>query len=200
MTFIPSTRLAALALAASLGGLAAAAHAQPSGVLLRGAELREDALVQALLPPLPEGTQSRTLRPVQATTPRPPAAGGGAPVRPQAARPSSASVLVTFETNSAELNQEARRQLDVVARALNNEQLATMSFAIEGHADPRGSSEENLRLSQERADNVRAYLVSVGQIRPERLAAVGKGDSEPVNVREVAAPENRRVTFVTRAQ
>jgi flagellar motor protein MotB len=32
------------------------------------------------------------------------------------------------------------------------------------------------------------------------LKALGKGDREPLNVREVSAPENRRVTFVTRAQ
>jgi len=195
MTLTFLRRLAAFAVSAVVGAIASPGQAQPSGVLLRGADLREDALVQALLPPLPEGTRSRTLRPVQAAAPQP--AGGGASARPAAGRPSSASVLVTFETNSAELSSEARRQLDVVARALNNEQLASLSFAIEGHADPRGTSDDNLRLSQERAENVRAYLVAVGQIRPERLAAVGKGDREPINERDVAAPENRRVTFVT---
>lgn len=177
-------------LAAALVAGAAAAHAQSSDVLLRGAQFSEEALVNALRPPLPEGTLSRTIRPVGAPPPRP-----AAP-----AKPASASLLVTFETNSAELTADARRQLDVVARALSNDQLANLSFAIEGHADVRGSSDDNLRLSQARAEAVREYLITVGRIGPERLAAVGKGDREPLNTREIAAPENRRVTFVTRAQ
>ena len=181
-------------------GFAALAQAQTGGVVLRGQDLQEDALIQALLPPLPEGMGSRTIRPVSAAPSRPAASTAAAPARANPLKAPSASVLVTFDTNSAELTDEAKRQLDVVARALNNEQLFNLSFAIEGHADPRGTSDENLRLSQARADNVRDYLVRVGQVGPERLQALGKGDREPLNAREVAAPENRRVTFVTRAQ
>jgi outer membrane protein OmpA-like peptidoglycan-associated protein len=188
--FASRARPARALLAAALAAGAAVAYAQSSDVLLRGAQFSEEALVNALKPPLPEGTLSRTIRPVGAPPPRP-----AAP-----AKPASASLLVTFETNSAELTADARRQLDVVARALANDQLANLSFAIEGHADLRGSPDDNLRLSQARAEAVREYLVSVGRIGPERLAAVGKGDREPLNTREVAAPENRRVTFVTRAQ
>jgi len=184
------SRAARALLSAALAAGTALAYAQSSDVLLRGAQFSEEALVNALRPPLPEGTQSRTIRPVGAPPPRP-----AAP-----AKPASASLLVTFETNSAELTADARRQLDVVARALVNDQLANLSFAIEGHADLRGSPDDNLRLSQARAEAVREYLVSVGRIGPERLAAVGKCDREPLNTREVTAPENRRVTFVTRAQ
>lgn len=185
----PRFRIARGLLAVALAAGVAAAHAQSSDVLLRGSQFSEEALVNALRPPLPEGTLSRTIRPVGAPPPRP-----AAP-----ARPTSASVLVTFETNSAELTADARRQLDVVARALANDQLANLNFAIEGHADLRGSPDDNLRLSQARAEAVREYLVTVGRIGAERLAAVGKGDREPLNTREISAPENRRVTFVTRA-
>lgn len=170
---------------------AGVAHAQSSEVLLRGADLTEEALVNALRPPM-EGATSRTIRPVGAAS---------APARPAApARPPRGSLLITFETNSAELNDDARQQLDVVARAMANDQLSKLSFEIEGHADPRGASDDNLRLSQARAEAVRSYLVGRGGVSPQRLAAVGKGDREPMNTREAAAPENRRVTFVTRAQ
>jgi flagellar motor protein MotB len=55
----------------------------------------------------------------------------------------------------------------------------------------------NRQLSQERAEAVRMYLVSAQHVPAERLKAVGKGDSEPMNTRDVAAAENRRVTIVT---
>lgn len=194
----PMTRtMLRIATAAAAATFATIVGAQSAPVLLRGADLHEDALVSALRPDAPQdGMRTRTIRPSAA--PRPTSAAG--PARAQPARQNSASVLITFETNSAELDDEARRQLDVVARALGNEQLASLNFAIEGHADPRGTSDDNLRLSQARADAVRAYLVSVGRIEGDRLTTVGKGDTEPLNVREIAAPENRRVTFVTIAR
>ena len=41
------------------------------------------------------------------------------------------------------------------------------------------------------------YLVKTRGILPERLTAVGKGSSEPLNRERIDAPENRRVTIVT---
>jgi OmpA family len=63
-----------------------------------------------------------------------------------------------------------------------------------------GNSDENLRLSQARANTVRSYLIEVGGIAPKRLSSVGKGDLEPLNLTSDSAPENRRVTFITAAQ
>ncbi len=110
----------------------------------------------------------------------------------------SASLLVTFETNSADLTQAARRQLDVVAAALRNDRIANYGFTVEGHADPRGEPDANLALSKERADSVKAYLVARHGIEATRLNVEARGDREPVNRNMPAAPENRRVTFVTR--
>jgi outer membrane protein OmpA-like peptidoglycan-associated protein len=87
--------------------------------------------------------------------------------------------------------------MDVVGRALNADKLAPFKFSIEGHADPRGGTELNQRLSEERAQSVRQYLVENHHIDPQRLTSVGKGDKEPLNEKDPAAPENRRVTIVT---
>lgn len=173
-----------LALTAGLLGCAALAWAQPADTtVLKGKAVTENNLLDALTPEEPIVT--RSLR-VQRDT-----AGQ------QAARKPSASLLITFDTNSAVLSAEARKQLDVVAAALKNDQLAEYAFNVEGHADPRGTHELNQVLSQERAESVRQYLVSAHHIDPKRLKAVGKGDSELLNKANPIAEENRRVTIVT---
>jgi outer membrane protein OmpA-like peptidoglycan-associated protein len=106
-------------------------------------------------------------------------------------------LLITFQTNSAELTPESRTALDVVARALASDRLASFAFAVEGHADPRGPSDMNLRLSQARADSVVEYLVRRHGLPRDRLSPVGKGESELANVAVPTAPENRRVTIKT---
>ena len=88
-------------------------------------------------------------------------------------------------------------QLDIVARALRSEQLASMRFTVEGHADPRGTVEGNMVLSLARAQSVSGYLVRLRGVEEGRLSAVGKGSSEPLNTVNPIAPENRRVTIVT---
>lgn len=112
----------------------------------------------------------------------------------------SASLLITFETNSAQLTARSKEQLDVVAAALKNDRLKDFSFEVEGHADARGAADANRLLSQQRAESVRAYLVGSHSIAEARLRAVGKGDTEPMNTRDVAAAENRRVTITTITQ
>ncbi len=115
-------------------------------------------------------------------------------------KPASASLLITFDTNSAGLTARARQALDVVAQALASNKLATFRFGIEGYADPRGLPAANLKLSQLRAESVRDYLVNEKNIESSRLAPVGKGDRDLMNKANPAAPENRRVTFVNLAR
>lgn len=178
-TFAART-LPAIALALGLS----LAHAQGTATtMLKGKGVTESNLVDALTPD--ESVVTRSLR-VQRDTPG-----------QQAARKPSASLLITFETNSAGLTPQAKKQLDVVAAALLNNKLADYSFNVEGHADPRGSHDLNLSLSQQRAESVRAYLVSAHAIDAKRLKAVGKGDSELLNAEKPSAIENRRVTIVT---
>jgi OOP family OmpA-OmpF porin len=111
----------------------------------------------------------------------------------------SASLLITFDTNSSELTSAAKRQLDIVASALRNDRLVEYRFTVEGHADPRGHADFNLKLSQERAESVKRYLMAQG-IAEDRLLAEGRGDRELMLPAQPTAPENRRVTFVTQGR
>lgn len=188
--FSPAPRLlrhGALALAAVLATAASVARAEDTTVL-KGSKVTEANLLDALTPP-PAPVVTRSLKVSRDT------AGVLAPQK----KP-SASLLITFETNSADLTTAAKQQLDVVAAALKNDRLADYSFNVEGHADPRGTPEGNLTLSQQRAESVRTYLVSAHNISADRLKAEGKGDRDPLNAKVPAAPENRRVTIVTNTQ
>lgn len=182
-------------------------QAQP---VLSGPDLNASRIVEALLPPVaqePASTpaaaeeeeegefRTRSIR-VLRDQPSSRVVQQASAVRP-VRKPSAASLLITFVTNSAELTAQAKSSLDMVARALQDDRLGSFKFAIEGHADARGTAEENLQLSQARAQSVVQYLVSQHGIPRERLQPVGKGDTEPLNRQQVDAPENRRVTIVT---
>jgi outer membrane protein OmpA-like peptidoglycan-associated protein len=165
--------------------LASVAHAQSP--VLKGSEVTEDALINALA--------------IEAPTAASGATRGFRPAKPGAAvqkpGPGKASLLITFETDSAELTPESRATLDTLAHAVESDALAGFSFKVEGHADARGDADHNQQLSQLRAQSVAKYLIDRHGVLPERLTPVGKGSSEPLNASRIDAPENRRVTIVT---
>jgi OmpA-OmpF porin, OOP family len=169
--------LAAAGAALSLG------VAAQSPTVLKGSDITEGALIEALTPKggTDAGVTSRSIR----------------VTRDDPGKKPQASILITFETNSANLTDSARSSVDVVAKALQADKLAGLRFNIEGHADPRGGADFNRRLSQARAESVVAYLVARHGIARERLTPVGKGDSELMNAARPDAAENRRVTITT---
>lgn len=156
-----------------------------------------DALTPKSLPPEPGGKVGRTRSIKVERDLAPNSTGPVAAPAPAAVKQAKASLLITFETNSAVLTSEAKQSLEVVGNALKADKLAGFNFSIEGHADPRGNADTNLKLSGERAEAVRQYLMQQYGLDGARLKAVGKGDRDPLNLRNPAAPENRRVTIVT---
>lgn len=108
----------------------------------------------------------------------------------------SLALAIQFEPNSSRVRPVSGPVLGTLVAAMQSPELKASRFIIEGHADGRGAADRNLRLSQERADEVRLYLVALG-VHPSRLRAVGKGASAPVRPGDPAAAENRRVRVVT---
>jgi outer membrane protein OmpA-like peptidoglycan-associated protein len=68
---------------------------------------------------------------------------------------------------------------------------------VEGHTDSVGADEYNMKLSENRANAVRDYLVQQG-INDSSIAARGFGKSQPVATNDTAAgrQQNRRVELV----
>ena len=110
--------------------------------------------------------------------------------------PPSLSLAIQFETNSARVRPESGEVLGNLVAAMLSPDLRGNRFMIEGHTDARGLAANNQRLSLQRAEEVRLYLVALG-VHPGRLRAVGKGASEPANAGDPLAADNRRVRVVT---
>lgn len=106
------------------------------------------------------------------------------------------SGAVLFASAKSELIPIAERKLDDVVEALKSVG-NDRKIRVEGYTDSRGAEDFNLKLSQERADAVRSYLVSQG-IPAERVTAQGKGEQNPVAPNDTAEgrANNRRVEIV----
>ena len=101
---------------------------------------------------------------------------------------------VEFETGSARLRGSSTATLAEVADMLR--QHGDLRLRVEGHTDNTGSAAGNDRLSQQRAEAVRAFLVERG-VSADRLVAVGLGAARPVadNGTEAGRQQNRRVVL-----
>jgi OmpA-OmpF porin, OOP family len=102
---------------------------------------------------------------------------------------------IHFEFNKATIRAESFPILDAVRDVLTNH--AAMTLEIQGHTDNVGSASYNMKLSQSRADSVRAYLVLHG-IEESRLKSVGYGLTQPIvpNTTDANRALNRRVQFI----
>ena len=116
--------------------------------------------------------------PVAEVAPPPPPAPAPPPP-PPAPRFEKVTMSATelFAFDSAKLNAP-QPKLDDIASALN---AATdvNNIVITGYADRIGSQKYNQKLSERRAESVKAYLVGKG-VNASRLSAVGKGEANPV--------------------
>ena len=83
----------------------------------------------------------------------------------------------TFEFNSAKLGPETPK-LDEIVQALQS-QPEVPNIKITGYTDRIGSDKYNMKLSQDRADAVKARLVEKG-IPAEKIEAVGMGKANPI--------------------
>lgn len=101
----------------------------------------------------------------------------------------------TFQVGSATLSDEATGLLDEAIEILQAN--PTTILTVEGHTDDVGSEENNLALSESRAQAVVDYLVA-GGVAAERLTAAGFGESRPIADNNTAdgRSQNRRIEFV----
>ena len=64
-------------------------------------------------------------------------------------------------------------------------------ITVEGHTDRLGSVAYNQKLSVQRAEAVKSYLVTAGGVDPAKVSAVGKGKSQPVTGPNVCQGQKR---------
>lgn len=90
----------------------------------------------------------------------------------------SMEVILEFDFDSAEVRSSHYGDIRQVAEFMRTYPDATA--VLEGHADSRGPDAYNQRLSGRRANAVLARLVEVEGIAPNRLRAVGYGETQPL--------------------
>ncbi len=102
---------------------------------------------------------------------------------------------ILFDLDSATIKPESKPVLEEVLGLLKGE--PSWKLTIEGHTDSTGSPDHNLKLSLQRADAVKAYLLGAG-IAAARLQTRGFGPAKPVadNATEMGRAQNRRVELV----
>jgi outer membrane protein OmpA-like peptidoglycan-associated protein len=98
---------------------------------------------------------------------------------------------VLFDFGKASLRKESFETLNDLVEYLKLK--PKMTIEIGGHTDNVGTPESNLKLSQERAESVRNYIISKG-VSGSRVTAVGYGQSVPVadNSSDEGRQKNRR--------
>jgi OOP family OmpA-OmpF porin len=128
--------------------------------------------------------------PAAAPTPIP------APQAAPAPAPLVRSFLVFFDFDRSDITDDARK---VINQAADNARKAgtTSRITLTGHADRAGAAQYNMRLSQRRADAVKAELVRMG-VPANEIVTVAKGESDPLvpTADGVREPRNRRVEIV----
>jgi len=104
---------------------------------------------------------------------------------------------ISFDVGSAAIKPQLRAVLDPFATSLQGDPSAQIT--IVGHTDSTGSDALNNKLSIERADSVRDYIVTRG-VAAGRVATAGRGDREPVadNNSDTGRAKNRRVEIFLR--
>jgi peptidoglycan-associated lipoprotein len=102
---------------------------------------------------------------------------------------------VYFDSGKDDLSDDARYKLAGNAELLNGQ--SQFNITIEGHADSRGTGEDNLALGERRAAATKDYLHSLGVVA-HRMRTVSYGNQRPVCIEETEDcwAQNRRAHMV----
>jgi OmpA-OmpF porin, OOP family len=99
---------------------------------------------------------------------------------------------VTFRTASSRIDAKGRALLDAIVPCMKDGK-----YEVAGYTDNIGTDGDNLKLSQSRAESVRAYMAQKG-VAADRLVATGYGAERPIgdNATPAGRASNRRIEFV----
>jgi outer membrane protein OmpA-like peptidoglycan-associated protein len=100
---------------------------------------------------------------------------------------------IEFERSKASLKAAYYSDLDKLAETILKN--PTVKIRLLGHTDNVGNPILNMKLSKERAETVKKYLIEKGGLEADKIQVIGYGGSRPVevNTQEVQRKKNRRV-------
>lgn len=102
---------------------------------------------------------------------------------------------IEFSSGSAEVDKQMQDELDLIANFLTENR--GRKLVVRGHTDSDGDRDDNLKLSQRRAQSIKEYLLQKTGLGDTAITAVGMGSTQPVypNEDEESKAKNRRVEF-----
>jgi outer membrane protein OmpA-like peptidoglycan-associated protein len=106
----------------------------------------------------------------------------------------SISEAVLFDSGQSQLKTGADTKLQSVAKSAKQRYPGT-EIRVLGHTDASGDKASNKQLAEARAEAVKSWLTSKGDVNPDRISINPIGESEPVatNSTEAGRQQNRRV-------
>jgi outer membrane protein OmpA-like peptidoglycan-associated protein len=122
------------------------------------------------------------------------------PIAPELAKLPSFNVDIQFDTDTPIVRPDSYQKLGQVADTLVNSALLNYTFLIVGHIESTGRRENNVLLSQRRADAVRDILINTFKISSKRLQSVGLGEEQLLDPAHPNAPVNNQTQIMTVAK
>ena len=104
---------------------------------------------------------------------------------------------IKFDEDAAVVRPESYRILGRIADTLYQPSLLQYKFLIIGHTASTGRRENNLTLSQRRADVIREVLINTFKISPKRLLTIGLGEEQMLDSARPTAPINQLIQVAT---
>ena len=102
---------------------------------------------------------------------------------------------IYFKRSTPIILQESYAELDYLVEIMH--QFTEITITVEGHTDSNGTPDILMKLSEDRANEVRKYLIR-NKISPNRIATIGYGATKPLSNAsndEETQRLNRRVEF-----
>jgi OmpA-OmpF porin, OOP family len=115
------------------------------------------------------------------------------PIAPDLLRLPQFATEIQFDEDAAVVRPDSYRTLGRIADTLSDPSLLEYKFLIVGHTISTGRRENNLTLSQRRADVIREVLINTFKISPKRLVTIGLGEEQMLDASHPAAPINQSI-------
>lgn len=118
------------------------------------------------------------------------------PIAPDLTKLPAFNADIQFDVDTPIVLPDSYQTVGRIADAMTHASLLPYTFLIVGHIESTGRRENNVILSQRRADAIRDILVNTFKIAPKRLQSVGLGEEQLLDPARPNAPVNNQVQIM----
>jgi len=122
------------------------------------------------------------------------------PIAPELLGLSGFNVDIQFDVDTPIVRPQSYETLGRIADALVQAKLLPYTFLIVGHIEANGKRENNVTLSQRRADAIRDILVNTFKISSKRIQSIGLGEEQLLDPARPTSATNQQIQILTVAK